>query len=122
MKVDRHKLLQEYTIREILESGLVEYLGLGGLPPRYHNFRCKLCHGRTLRFRNYRSIIYHMSQIHPSYYYVWRRRAIINLLKKTTLGLTIFDGRHDLKILRDLIEEGKVALVEIKRGTIVLLK
>ena len=121
MKVDKHRLLQEYTIREILDSGLVEYLGLGGLPPRYHNFRCNLCH-RTLRFRNFRWIIYHMSQIHPSYYYVWRKRAIVNLLKKTTLGLSVFDGKYDPKILRELRKGGKIALVKLNRGIVVLLR
>ena len=44
------------------------------------------------------------------------------MLKETTIGISHLDSKHDLQILKDLMDEGKVALVETKRGTIVLLK
>ena len=124
MKVDKHKLLSKYTIEEMLKSGLIEYLGMGGIPKRYHRFRCRLCGKGTVVFKSkvYRWIVHHVARNHSPYFYVWRRRAILRLLKETTVGLAVFDGRHDLRILKDLIDEGKVALVETKRGTIVLLK
>ena len=124
MKIDKHKLLQEYTIREILESGLIEYLGC---QKGQHRFRCRLCDKRVanykvLKFSQYRWIVYHMSRVHPTYYYMLRRRAILRLLEKTTLGESHLDGKLDLKILKDLKREGKIALVKIKKGTVVLLK
>ena len=123
MKVDKHKLLSKYTIEEMLKSGLIEYLGMGGITRKHHRFRCRLCgKGTVFKPKVYRWIVYHAARNHSPYYYVWRRRAILRLLRETTIGISHLDGRHDLKILSDLMKEGKIALVEIKRGTIVLLK
>jgi len=124
MKVDKHKLLSEYTIEEMLKSGLIEYLGMGGFFRKHHRFRCRLCGKGMVVFKpkSYRSIVNHVAINHSEYFYVWRRRAILRLLKETTVGLTVFDSKHDLRILNDLMKEGKIALIETKRGTIVVLK
>jgi len=124
MKVDKHKILSKYTIEEMLKSGLIEYLGMGGFFRKHYKFRCRLCGKGTVVYKPkvYKLIVNHVAKNHPVYFYVWRKRAILRLLKETTIGISHLDSKHDLKILNDLVKEGKVALVETKRGTIVLLK